>query len=182
MDHFWNIPFFDSVEGAETGGWPIFWSGQVAGAQWEMEVCCTLYCGSRSRPGSFWKAQETELSLYCVHFPRPLGNNKFLEEWPKSPKSNYFPPLGLLVFHALQPCWVWIAWKRAALTKQISPILGVHEHIRISTHGCSSIVLNPQGTVMYSLQRSTAQPLHESRLQPHAAPLSLSSIHPSDGP
>lgn len=43
MDHFWNIPFFNSTEEAETGGWPIFWPTWVAGAQGGMEVWCTLY-------------------------------------------------------------------------------------------------------------------------------------------
>ena len=43
MDPFWNIPF--STEEAETGGWPIFWPSQVAGAQGGMEVWSTLYSG-----------------------------------------------------------------------------------------------------------------------------------------
>ena len=56
MDHFWNIPFFNSIEEAETGGWPIFWPTWVAGAQGgagdgpageaEMDWCGVRACGS----------------------------------------------------------------------------------------------------------------------------------------
>lgn len=181
----WHLSFFHSVEQAGPGDQPVLCPGPLTGAQWGKGVCYILYLVPTGPP-------DTGLSLYHIHFLRPFGNGKFLEEWPNTSYNlNCFPPLELLGFHALHPRWVrwalewsvwWTVWRHVALPSRISPSPGVLEHIRISMHESLSVFLNPQMAVMHSRWRNTAQPFLDLSLYLHATPLPLNSILPNNSP
>lgn len=77
MDRFWNIPFFNSTKGQKQEAGPF--SGLPGWLELREEWKCGVPSTVALSPGSGASAKHQGLSFPYIYFPRPLGNNKYLE-------------------------------------------------------------------------------------------------------